>query len=570
MITRVARGILALAAALVVATQPLAATAVEVAARPAVDETPGFEVDSEVITKVQKSLAGFGLYDGPVDGRWNRDLERAVRQFQGWVGLPVDGRIGAELIEKIKNRTQINGLLRRLDDTRHSDRESARKALLSRVETRDLVGDGQIRAAPTRDSAPCFREPSARCLLAEAAESAKAIHRDELRDWAFGEILTAQARAGLADDAIVTVRFIRDPRLTMVALRDIARGQAVAGNADEAPEAVAIIPDLEKQVEALADIATIQAKRNIDPRDTIDRLLIVLGSIDDPLKQVAYRARAAVIAARAGDSETARTLINAAERRARRTGEGGGLRYVAGALAEMEKPVKALEVLEDVPDQSDRVPILVKAAAAQARSGDAERALKTADGIAEERYRAIVLGRIATAQSAAGDCDAALGTVNQALAATDAIRFPYARAYAVSRLAYAAAEICPPSDGADGVPRPMDVAGRIEDDRLRAEVQWEIAARRRRAGDNAGAAEIEALAEESTKAIRSDLSRVWLFGEIAEGHADVGEFMEARTAFERGLAIAAAIDNPWGRARAVARMATTLVVLTDTAESASR
>jgi len=182
MITRVARGILALAAALVVATQPLAATAVEVAARPAVDETPGFEVDSGVITKVQKSLAGFGLYDGPVDGRWNRDLERAVRQFQGWVGLPVDGRIGAELIEKIKNRTQINGLLRRLDDTRHSDRESARKALLSRVETRDLVGDGQIRADPTRDSAPCFREPSARCLLAEAAESAKAIHRDELRD----------------------------------------------------------------------------------------------------------------------------------------------------------------------------------------------------------------------------------------------------------------------------------------------------------------------------------------------------------------------------------------------------
>jgi len=285
---------------------------------------------------------------------------------------------------------------------------------------------------------------------------------------------------------------------------------------------------------------------------------------------VAYRARAAVIAARVGDTKTARDLIDAAEQRARRSGDGGGLRYVAGALAEMEKPVKALEVLEDVPDQSDRVPILVKAAAAQARSGDAERALETADGIAEERYRAIVLGRIAAAQSAAGDCAAARGTVNQALETTEAIRFPYAKAYAVSRLAYAAAEICSPGDGVDGAIRPADVAGRIEDDRLRAEVQWEIAARRRRAGDDAGAAEIEALAEQSTKAIRSDLSRVWLFGEIAEGHAEVGEFEYAQTAFERGLTIAAAIDNPWGRARAVARMATTLVVLADAVLSPSR
>jgi len=278
MTIRVAGAALALAAAIVVASHPVAA-AIEVAARPAVEDTPGFDVDSRVVSDVQKSLADFGLYDGPIDGRWNRDLERAVRQFQNWVGLPVDGRIGAELIERMKNRTQINGLLRRLDDTRHSDRETAREALLSRAETRHLVGDGQLRANPTRDAGPCFRDPTARCLLAEAAESAKAIHRDELRDWAFGEILVAQARAGLADDAVLTVRFIRDPRLIMVALRDIARGQAVAGNAAEALEAVAIIPDLEKQAEALADIATIQAKQDIDPRDTIDRLLIVLGSI---------------------------------------------------------------------------------------------------------------------------------------------------------------------------------------------------------------------------------------------------------------------------------------------------
>ena len=80
------------------------------------------------------------------------------------------------------------------------------------------------------------------CLLSEALESAKAIGKAELRDWALGEILIAEARAGLGERAMETTSRINDPRLVMVALRDIAEAQAAGGNPEEALAAADIIP----------------------------------------------------------------------------------------------------------------------------------------------------------------------------------------------------------------------------------------------------------------------------------------------------------------------------------------
>ena len=42
---------------------------------------------------------------------------------------------------------------------------------------------------------------SSRCLLEEASESAKAVARGEMRDWALGEILAAQAKTGFTAEA---------------------------------------------------------------------------------------------------------------------------------------------------------------------------------------------------------------------------------------------------------------------------------------------------------------------------------------------------------------------------------
>lgn len=556
--------VLAAVLALAFAAPAPASQPIQLAARTGEDVAPSYGREDTRVMFVQEALADLGLYDGPVDGRLNAATETAIRTFQKRVGLPVDGRISDELTERLGNRIDIDNLLRRLDSTRDSDIEAARRALLDNRRTRGLVtGEADEAADPTRDPGPCFRAPTPRCLLDEAVESAKAIPRDELRDWAFGDILVAQARAGLSDDAIATVRRIYDPRLIIVALRDIAEAQAEAGRPDEAVEAAAAIPDRLKQAEALAEIADIQARRGDDPKPTLARLMGVVGSIEDAARRVAFHARAAVVAARTGDAGSAKAQLAAAETLAReqaaRGDNGAALRHVATAFADIEDPGQALAVLRDVPEPSDRIPVLVAAAVAQARAGRVTRALATADDIDEDRYRAIVLGRIAVVQAEAGDCAGARGSVERALATAEAIEFPYARAYATSRIAYAAARLCP-ADGADGV-RAVDLAERVDDNRLRAEVLWSLWVDHRRAGEAEAAARARERAEVSTEAIRSALSRVWLFGDLAERHAGAAEPAESRAAFRRGMAIAEAIDNPWARARAVARMASALIAL---------
>jgi hypothetical protein len=72
--------------------------------------------------------------------------------------------------------------------------------------TRDLIKSGKSDdvADPTRDATQCFDQPATMCLNSEALESAKAIGKAELRDWALGEILIAEARAGLGERAMET------------------------------------------------------------------------------------------------------------------------------------------------------------------------------------------------------------------------------------------------------------------------------------------------------------------------------------------------------------------------------
>ncbi len=526
------------------------------------------------IIKLQKALSEMGLYLGPIDGILNEGTEAAIRVYQRAAGLKADGRITKRLWDLIENNVKVRSLLRKLDTTRQSRKDEARKALLSHPATRDLVRDANTeRADPTRDASQCFREPTARCLLNEASESAKAIFRPELRDWALGEVLVAQARAGLTEQAMDTVRRIQDPRLIMVALRDIAEAQAAAGRSVEAMEAVDIIPDKLKQAEALAAIADIQVRRGRfeTARETANYMLRLSDRFDDDLKRISFKARVAVIMAQAGDDAAAASQLAEAETLARARdddpGRGMALRYVASALAEMEQPDQALNVLSDVTEESERMPVLVSTATAQARAGDAAAALATASTIEAVRYRAVVLGRIALAQAEMNEREAAESTLQMAMAAVEQIELPYARSYAISRIALAMAEVgAAPAGGADAAAsfeRPVEVAGRIDDNRLRAHTLWTIAAEQRRAGDRAGGLATEALAEAATEEIRSKLSRVWMFSEIAAEHAVASEPNTGWQAFGRGLAVAEAIDNAWGRARAMAKLGTTVIELVD-------
>ena len=264
-----------------------------------------FLSQSDMIKRAQRALQRMGIYKGPVDGRQSRDLQKAVRKYQRRVGKKATGRITRDLTNHLETQDKIGAMLERLDQVRQSNIEAARKALSLNKETRDLLNRHGIdeTADPTRDASSCFNKPEERCLLKEAVESAKAIQKPELRDWAYGEILVSQAKAGLNTEAITTVRRIGDARLILVALRDIARAQAHEGRIDEAREAARIISNTFKRLEALSAVAEIQVKNKDGDgaRETAAQIIRSTEKLDDPLQRVTLLSQMAVLLSKVGD-----------------------------------------------------------------------------------------------------------------------------------------------------------------------------------------------------------------------------------------------------------------------------
>ena len=327
--------------ALILAPGPSPA-AVDLALRPTGElpgAAPGPELPGDsLVRRIQQSLTKAGFYHGAVNGRMNSGTEIAIRAYQKSKGMKRDGLVTKALADSLETGAKVSVLLQRLERARQVNIDAAKKALLANPATRALVSGGDNETAdPTRDTTPCFRSPTARCLLKEASESAKAIFKDEMRDWALGEILAAQAKAGLAPVAMKTVGRIKDPRLIMVALRDIAEAQAAAGRDEDSLAAVDIIPDPMKRAEALAAIASIHARRGQkdEARKTVRRLIKELEKLDDAPRKVAFLAKAAVILSRTGDDQAAGRNLDAAIQLARSPAaigdRGAGLRHVASA-----------------------------------------------------------------------------------------------------------------------------------------------------------------------------------------------------------------------------------------------
>jgi peptidoglycan hydrolase-like protein with peptidoglycan-binding domain len=518
-----------------------------------------------LVRRIQEALGEAGLYDGRADGRMNLKTEAAVRAFQKRAGLKVNGTVTKELGMKVETEVKVGALLNRLKRVRQENIEAARHALLSNPATQNLIGSNDAEAAdPTRDPSHCFRAPTARCLLDEATESAKSIPKADMRDWVMGEILTSQARAGLADDAMSTVRRIRDPRLILVALRDIA----------EAFAAAEIIPTPRKRLEALAVIAAVQAERGASEgaRQSAHRMLALLGTIDAPVKRISYIADAAVVLSTAGQQTDARARLGEAAALARALDNTKqretATRRVAAALAEIGLPDQALDMLKEIKDKKDRTSVLVAAAKAHAQASDLTKALATAAAIEPPRYRSVVLSHIALAQNKSGDVAGAETSMKEALSLADKIKSSYARNYAMSRIVLAMMEIGKIA-GKGIFALPVDTAHKIKDDQLRAQVLWTISVEGKDAGDPASLARTEKLAHQATEEIKSPLTRVWMLSDVASNSAAAGAAVAAWKTFQSGLGLAETVRNAWSRARALSKLAATLAELESSGLKAS-
>ncbi len=533
----------------------------------------GPRLSSNLVRRIQMQLADQGLYLGPIDGRYGPQTEAAIKAYQKSADLKVDGKATEQLARDLETGGQVGMLLGRLEKSRRKSTEAARDALLQNPATRNLIEGAYARTQDIpHDSQACMDKPEPRCLLIEASDSARDIDKPEMRDWALGEILTAQARAGLAKDAALTTRRIHDPRLIMVALRDIAKARAAIGEIDDAMAAVEIIPDPIQQVEAYVVIAEIQAKgpRPEDAVDTIERLNGRMERVPSRLSRVSFRTRLAVILYKAGMDGISGEQITMAERLLESIHDKENLdkayRHIASAYAESGNAERALELLTKVENGGDDVPVLVAAATGQAQSGFAEAALITAESIEAVRYRALVLARIAAYQAGAGEYEAAKETLQKAKEGAANIRFPFAKAYAFSRIALAYNDVGISIGGEEAarfLDKALEAAHLIRDDRLKAHIFWTIADERRRSGDLNGATRAQEAATKATDDILSPFSRVWMLCDIAEERAKRWEHDAAWSIFHLALAEAKTIRNAWARARALGKVAATMTTLVD-------
>lgn len=533
---------------------------------------PRKSYNTALIKRIQEGLAAQGFYLGFVDGQFGPQTEAAIRAYQASAELPVDGIPSEQLSLDLETGGKVGKLLNRLEQSRIESTEKARAALLSRPQTRALIEGADASEGQPHDIKACLAAPNPRCLLVEAALSATNIEKPEMRDWALGEILSSQAKAGLAGDALITTRRIHDPRLIMVALRDIAKAQAASGNTADAMAAVDIIPDLSKQIEAYVAIAEIQADLgHVDEAaDTATHLVEYLKRIKAPLTKITFHTRIAVILYRAGHQSQAMRNIRAAESLVSRVDgtddRGEAQRHIAAAYAENGQATQAIEILKSVQTGADAVPVLIAAATTLAQGGEADEALVTADSIEAVRYRALVLARIASYQAGAGNLDRAKETLEKAIVAAKKIRFPFARAYAFSRIALAYNDVgISAGNHADLFSQAIDTAHLIKDDRLKAHIFWTITDERRGAGDTDAAAKAQAMADTTTADIKSPLSRVWMLCDIAEERARNSDMDGAWSVFADALNEAKTITHPWGRARALGKVAGTMTTLSDRA-----
>ena len=524
----------------------------------------------DLVRQIQEQLSEMGFYQGPLKGESNKALVRAIKAYQKQIGHKADGLITESLLEHMETQARVGVMLNNLNSVREKRVKEAREALLQKEETKKLLDRSKVDkiADPTRDASPCFEEPDERCLLREAVESAKAIHKNELRDWAFGEILVAQAKSGLLEDAISTVQRIGDARLIIVALRDIARAQARAGRIKDAQATIKIIPDAFNRLEALSAIADIQLKNGngSGAHETSAQIISLSRDLKNPLQQVTLLAQMAIVFAKVGDTGATEKALEEATRISRSPGlletddsikKGAALRHIASALAKIGQPMQALSLIEEVTGTYDRTAVLMSAATALANAGETNAALATASQIESGRYQSVVLGRIAIAFAKQKNLEQAAQTVARALDVTNNVEMPYARSYAIGQLALSLIEIGTQIE-VSTLKNAVDTAQEIENDRLRAHMLWKAAAAMSRKGLTNELVAVEKLAQDATEAINSALSQVWMLGDLATETLQKGQGKRAWQAFEQGLKIAEDIHNAWGRARALAKLASTL------------
>lgn len=506
-----------------------------------------------LVRRAQELLTRLGRYPGPVDGLFSQELAEAIAAVTNQTpslpgSIEPDILLTQEIVDRISLMVDVDRMQGRLRDAGERQREQARRALDGSEEARDLLERAvYVPIGPDRNPDACFSDPGARCLLTEALASAETVLDRKQRDWAFSEILVAQARAGYLGNALATVGRLGDPRAVLVALRRIAGAQAGRGDLDTAADIARRIPGADQQVQALLDVAVAahatgyaelsgqlaaEAMRFAQPRtdsagDLLLRTIGLWAALGDSARSDELLAR--YVERLPVDGDRRETAILALVERLADSGRTDEAELWLGRR--MDKAGNAV---------SARIAI----ALAHARTGWGDRALAALAGITQPRYKVVGLARVATVMTV--DMPSATAIAEVAELAALRIELSYARSYAYARLVDSWIALGDP----DRAGKALD---RIDDDRLRALAAWRIVA----AGEprTEVRTELVAVAERSLAGISDSLARVWLLCALEAEFPGIRRQYGDRPGFAaEAVDIARTIGDPWFRSRAWARI----------------
>lgn len=511
------------------------------------------------VEQAQELLKELGFYEGGLDGVSGPDLKASIKSYQKFHRLKQTGKVSRELLSHLENIGRVRALIKRLDVVRIEKQKEARLALLSDPRTKKLLDEKKEEIAdPTRDVTHCFKAPSSQCLLKEAVESSRAVFEDDLRDWALGEILAAQVRAGMQDGAMETASRIKDSRLVIAALTNIAKTHAKEGKLSEALSGLSLIPVIERRLSVLLQVADAYRKKGQkkEVRQTINKILAGAQSIDSLEDRLPLQIEAAEILAFV-NTKKALKLLDDISNQARLEAQNGSkvtiLRQAASAMANIEYPEWALKALNKLPDDETRVPVLMAATRAFLRKGRFKAARNTLQRISADRYRAVIMADVAMALWKAGQKPEAEKVLDEAHTLANGITLPFAKNYALSQISNVIINMA--IDTRDPIQgnKAFTVLNSISDGRLRARGLWDLSNASERYGFSITKANLDRSVTQAMKDIKSKFSRAWILGDLASEHHQTGEIEQARKAFKMGLETAQKLKNPWARSRALAK-----------------
>ena len=533
---------------------------------------------SPLVLLAQQLLAELELYHGPVDGRFNDDVEGAVRTFQRRSGMVPDGRIDESLVSRLEFAGQAGRLVGRLDELRSQQQQRARKALASTAVTRTLLsGAGRLGIAdPMRNTESCLSSPTVPCLLLEATEAAKAISRTHFRDWVLGEVVSVQARTGSMAGALSTAGLIDDPRLVIVALKRMVVAAPGSGRVETAQATTAIIPDAWVRLEARISIVSAYLRRarvgrarglatligdeiavlkgehsRVSMLVKLAKALIDGGSISGATQALE---RAHLLAIASGNGPHSDAADSDAANSEAVDPDAVNIAAIAAGFARIGRTERARRLLSTLDDERYRESALIDAAHSRAKTGDLRGARGFADSVQTPRFHLAALVRIAEAQRDRGRRREAVSVLPDALQAATRIGegLNYARSDALSRIAILWASL-------GDTEQAVILARQISDDRVRSSTMWTIAAA---AGPGeTGADRLETLAIQETERVAGTLDRAWILANAVVTFAATGRPATARRLFNQGMRMTRVMKNPWGRAQALVRFADVLNLL---------